>query len=72
MNIFKDINPSKLLRMFTALSLIILVVILMLNGLIVRKIYNFHNINDAKHAAQSVRRIFFEQKAKILFLIDSE
>ncbi len=72
MNIFKDINPSKLLRMFTALSLIILVVILMLNGLIVRKIYNFHNINDAKHAAQSVSRIFFEQKAKILFLIDSE
>ncbi len=72
MNIFKATNPSNLLRMFATLALILLVTILLLNGLVVRKIYNIHNTNDAKHAALSVSRILFEQKKEILSLTDSD
>lgn len=70
--ISKGTSPSGLLRMFTALALILLVTILLLNGLVVRKIYNTHNTNDAKYAALNVSRILFEQKKELLFLTDSD
>ena len=68
----KVTSPSNLLRMFTTLSLVFLVVILLLNGLVVRKIYRIHNTNDASHIALSVGRILFEQKRDILFRMDAD
>ena len=71
-NVAKVTSPSNLLRVFTTLSLILLVVILFLNGYVIHRIHKIHTFNDVEHATRSISRFFFEQKKEILFHMNSE
>lgn len=70
-NSFDKRNPRHLLKLFGAISVVSIIVILLLAGYGVHRIYSNEKIRDAEQDAVAVGRAIFVQERKVLSSLDS-